>query len=131
MRCNVGINPAILTDQHLIAEYRELLIVPGQLNKYGFNKNMQIPEIFTLGTGHINFFKNKLTYLSKRWHFLYEEMNQRGFVTNLKFPDISNISEFFTNDYNPRFEDATIIKERISEKIHMKTDNFYIFLLTC
>ena len=26
MRANVGINPKILTDRHLIAEYRELMI---------------------------------------------------------------------------------------------------------
>ena len=61
MRANVGINPKVLTDRHLIAEYRELMIPFGINNKRGIAK--VIPNDFTLNTGHINFFRNKLTYL--------------------------------------------------------------------
>ena len=60
-----------LTDQHLIAEYREITMVPAALkrtlnSKAGFSKN-KIPDKFTLNRGHVYFFYDKGLYLDKRY----------------------------------------------------------------
>ena len=60
-----------LHDQHLIAEYRELTMVPAALNrtlksKKGLDKT-KIPENYTLNQGHVYFFYNKGKYLDKRY----------------------------------------------------------------
>ncbi|MBU3923323.1 MAG: pyrimidine dimer DNA glycosylase/endonuclease V, partial [Nanoarchaeota archaeon] len=55
------INPSKLTDQHLIAEYNEILMLIGHIKK--FPNIYSQPKTYTLGKGHINFFKNKIKYL--------------------------------------------------------------------
>ena len=57
------INPKKLTDQHLIAEYNEILMLLGYVKKYP--KLEKIPSKYNLGKGHMLFFKNKLKYLKK------------------------------------------------------------------
>ena len=65
-RINVGINPIYLSDQHLIAESVEITMIPGSLKYNGFAIKGKVPEQFTLGTGHVNFFKDKLVYALKQ-----------------------------------------------------------------
>ena len=60
-----------LTDQHLIAEYREITMIPAALtrtlnSKSGFIKK-KIPDRFTLNTGHVYFFYDKGLYLYNRY----------------------------------------------------------------
>ena len=119
------INPEELTDQHLIAEYREITMVPAALkrtinSKAGFNIE-QIPKKFTLNKGHVKFFYDKGLYLNKRYHQLVEEMKKRGFQPNKKrtFPKEVFAPNLY-NDWKPNLEDEKIIKERIAEKIKMK-----------
>jgi deoxyribonuclease (pyrimidine dimer) len=49
-----------LTKQHLVAEYREIMRVPGALKKSLQRKkpfcNSEIPENYVLGKGHVKFF---------------------------------------------------------------------------
>ena len=49
-----------LTDQHLVAEYREMLMVPASLKRSLGSKNgmdtKRIPKQYTLNTGHVYFF---------------------------------------------------------------------------
>jgi len=52
----------------------------------------KVPKDYTLGEGHINFFKDKLKYLKERHELIKKEMRKRGFQTN-KTLDISNIDE--------------------------------------
>ena len=54
-RINI-ISPSELTDQHLIAEYREIFMVAGSLkrtliSKSGFVES-KVPKNFTLNNGH-------------------------------------------------------------------------------
>ena len=56
------VNPSELTDQHLIAEYREIFMVGGSLNrtlnsKVGYRED-RVPKQYTLNTGHVYFFYN-------------------------------------------------------------------------
>ena len=115
------INPEYLTDQHLIAEYRELpRIFTLTLNHSNLDN---IPKEFTLNKGHMNFFKNKLSYLKIRHFEIYSEMIKRGF--NPKFYlDIKPYSELeinkYFNNYKPTKDSIIIIKERILSKIKLK-----------
>lgn len=122
MRCNVGVPPEKLTDQHLIAEYRELPIAYGQLKYNNFQIKSKIPKTFTLGQGHITFFKDKFVYLQKRFYKLKEEMVNRGFVPMMEFPDISILDKGLLNDWEPTEEDNRIIRKRILEKIQLKPE---------
>ena len=62
-RINVGIPPAELVNQHLIAEHREIKRIPNCIAKGKYNMD-GIPDKFKLGTGHVKFFYNKLLYLA-------------------------------------------------------------------
>ena len=123
------ISPKELTDQHLIAEYREITMVPAALkrtinSKAGLQLN-QIPKEFTLNKGHVKFFYNKGLYLQKRYNQLIKEMKKRGFNPNpnRKFPKEIFLPNLY-NDWNPSLKDKKIIIKRIDEKIKMKP-NWY------
>ena len=69
-RINI-INPLELYDQHLIAEYREILMIASSLkrtlaSKSGY-KESKVPKRYTLNKGHVYFFYNKGLYLHKRY----------------------------------------------------------------
>jgi deoxyribonuclease (pyrimidine dimer) len=114
-----------LTDQHLIAEYREITMVPAALtrtlnSKSGFIKK-KIPDRFTLNTGHVYFFYDKGLYLYNRYDNIVEEMILRGFNPDLKriFPKDIFPFELF-NDWIPTIKEQEIVRSRIKEKIAMK-----------
>lgn len=124
-RINI-ISPSELTDQHLIAEYREIFMVAGSLkrtliSKSGFVES-KVPKNFTLNSGHVYFFYNKGKYLYKRYNLIIKEMKSRGFKPdeNRIFPkDIFIMNNLF-NDWEPNQSDIKIIRKRINEKIAMK-----------
>jgi hypothetical protein len=61
-RVNVGINPKLLSDQHLVAESVELTMITGNLRIYNYKLKSPTPLKFSLGKGHMNFFKDKIIY---------------------------------------------------------------------
>ena len=80
-RINIII-PSELYDQHLIAEYREIFMVAGSLertliSKAGY-KESKVPTRYTLNKGHL-FFYYKGMYLHKRYDAIIVEMKKRGF----------------------------------------------------
>ena len=84
-RVNI-VPPNELTDQHLIAEYREITMVPAALHrtlnsKTGLRKN-KISTHYTLNAGHVYFFYDKGKYLHNRYYELIDEMKRRGFSPN-------------------------------------------------
>ena len=117
MRCNVGIDPSLLPDQHLIAEFVEIPMVVGSLRKNGWKIKSKVPNKFTLGTGHMNFLKNKLTYLERRHDSVKIEMKRRGFKQDSLFLDITLYPQEFCNDWQPTLEDSMVIRKRIAEKL--------------
>lgn len=122
VRINI-INPKFLADQHLIAEYNETLMLLGYVKKNPELNIKKIPEKYKLGPGHILFFKNKLKYLDKRFLILKQEMNKRGFSSNMNI-DLSLFQKNLINDWEPRDEDKKIIKERLTYKINLKPDYY-------
>ena len=126
-RINI-VEPSELTDQHLIAEYREITMVPGSLkrtlvSKIGY-KESKVPKQYTLNTGHVYFFYNKGKYLYKRYREIVIEMKLRGFNPdrNRKFPRDIFIDNNLYNDWMPTMEDYKIIRQRIAERISSKPD---------
>lgn len=118
------IKPVELTDQHLIAEIREINQLAGQFNKSLHSKTglRKLPEEFTLNTGHVSFFYNKGEYLQKRFVELKEEAKKRGFKINTVFNNqwlLNDRLDFF-NDWAPDIRDYKIILERIHERIERK-----------
>ena len=118
--------PSELTDQHLIAEYREIFMVSGSLkrtlnSKKGYLES-NVPKHYTLNKGHVYFFYNKGKYLHKRYNLIIMEMKSRGFKSDKerKFPkEIFKNNNLYSN-WIPNSNDLKIIRQRISEKIAMK-----------
>lgn len=128
MRCNL-IDPFLLTDQHLLAEKRELRMIPPLLLKKLKNQSLQIiidsvPKQFCLGTGHMNFWINKFLYLEKRYALITQELTTRGFHLNPTLTFDCTISRTIGcyQDWIPTDRDITIIKKRIKEKLLLKPD---------
>lgn len=77
--------PAVeLTDKHLVAEYRELPRVFALARRA--RPREARPASYTLGTGHVLFFYDKLEWLTKRHAELVSEMRRRGFTVNFPVP---------------------------------------------
>tara|TARA_B100000131_G_scaffold314420_1_gene351227 strand:- start:91 stop:510 length:420 start_codon:yes stop_codon:yes gene_type:complete len=126
-RINI-IEPSELTDQHLIAEYREITMVPGSLNrtlnsKIGYQES-KVPSKYTLNKGHVYFFYNKGMYLHKRYMMIVSEMISRGFNPDMNrvFPHEIFKDNGLYNDWVPTLEDYKVIRQRIEEKIAMKPE---------
>ena len=128
MRCNVGVNPKLIVDQHLVAESTELKMVTGMM-RYRINKGQkfgQSPDSFRLGKGHILFFTDKLAYLARRLAYINDEMRSRGFKPGS--PDYIDPNEFgsvYNHDWTPEKVDSDLIRERIIEKLQAKPPGFW------
>ena len=71
--------PSDLTDQWLLAEWRELPRIVNELEKHPTRFKLdKIPCEYTLNTGHVTFFRNKLLYLAKRHRLIKKELRVRG-----------------------------------------------------
>ena len=128
-RINI-IPPKKLYDQHLIAEYREITMVPAALKRTLNSKSglmlSKISKKYTLNKGHVYFFYNKGLYLDKRYKQIIKEMKNRGFKpdSKRKFPAQIFIDNNLYHDWKPCKEDFKIIEKRIAEKIK-KRPNWY------
>ena len=120
-RINVGIPPAELINQHLIAEHREIKRIPNCIAKGKYNMD-GIPDKFKLGTGHVKFFYNKLLYLKNRYISLYNECIKRGFNVQNYIDAWDNVPQELMNDYKVKANDCRIIRQRINERL-TKTKN--------
>lgn len=117
-----------LMDQHLMAEWRELKMVPAALRRSMRSKSVEmimssIPSSFVLGKGHITFWYNKLTFLTERYAMLTTELLLRGF--NLQYRGgfetfTKDLPKVFFNHYYPNATEIGMSRARIAEKIAMK-----------
>jgi len=122
------IEPSELTDQHLVAEYREIFMVGGSLkrtlrSKSGYQES-KVPKQYTLNSGHVYFFYNKGKYLDKRYQELIKEMKNRGFKPDKKrtFPKEIFVENELYNDWIPNPDNYKLIRQRLKEKIAIKPE---------
>ena len=111
------IKPRYLTDQHLIAEYLEILMFFNYVIKHPDQED--IPKKFCLGKGHMKFFKDKLKYLGDRHEKIKKEMQRRGFEARKKI-SLKNYPKMMVRDWSPSDKDLEIIKKRLIKKINLK-----------
>ena len=123
-RINSAINPKNLTDQHLIAELRELPRIFTAVNKrlYSDLSFDDIPKEFCLGTGHTKYFYDKLKFLIDRHCFLRFEYYCR-FKKNWQFkPDQSMLHRWIFkglfNDHMVTKNKNQLLIDRISTRIN-------------
>lgn len=109
--------PSLLTDEWMLAEYREL---PRIINKMKAGKQVQIskiPKAYILGTGHETFFYNKLLYLQKRHKQIVKECLKRG--KNIAFTqeiDLTGIDPIYCQDWQPNNDDHLLNIQRLCDR---------------
>lgn len=126
------IDPSDLTDQWLIAEWRELPRIVNELidhpNRY---KTKDIPLSFTLNKGHVKFFRNKLLYLAKRHRLIKKELRLRkiNFDKKVKvelFKLNSRLKLLCCNDWQPTTQDHDLIIERLQQRFDLRKKPYHI-----
>jgi deoxyribonuclease (pyrimidine dimer) len=101
-------------------------MVPAALRRSTRTKTIQdilqsIPIKFTLNTGHVKFFYNKLGFLQTRFNKLADEMERRGYN-----PDRSRIKAFdgfdsvWLGDWTATKDDNDLVMDRINLRISQK-----------
>jgi len=110
-----------LTDQHLMAEYRELPMVPAiarRSSPEGYNHT----DRYTLNKGHVMFFYNKKKFLLNRWLDLINELYSRGFNIDpaSRVVHWDALDKFPQTDWQPDNHAITVNKQRIEERINQK-----------
>lgn len=136
-RINYGVPPTQLIDQHLTGELHELprvfTLVENRVKKGTMGK-VKIPDAFTLGTGHVLFFYNKLGYLHDRYLRLLAEYTSRtGRIWNSNLDVLEGRNELlvtYMGKASPTAEDRQIVEERIREMaFKMKREPTYYGLV--
>lgn len=116
VRINCGIPPVYLADQHLVAEYREILLVFGYYDKNDHkpmkltNQNLKHP---------IRFYNDKRRYLIKRFYELKQEMIDRG-MRPIKDIKLNGGKIILYKDFKPQELHINRIKNRIMERLKAK-----------
>ncbi|AKD39234.1 hypothetical protein I926_09620 [Pasteurella multocida subsp. multocida OH4807] len=113
------IPPTELCDQHLLAEHRELTRIPNAVAKGKFDLKGQ-PTDYKLGTGHVRFFFDKLTFLKKRYDLLHQECKARGFNVQYYWPENLPSDASLWLDYIPTEDALQANKARILDRMPAK-----------
>lgn len=114
-----------LSDQHLIAEYREL----PRCIKQNINIS-DAPRKYCPNKGHMKWAKLHSRWLMRRYLDITWEMQYRGIKTNYPFYKLYEIYEtqYYTKEcdnwYNPTNSDIQLSRNRIIEKFNLKP-NWY------
>ncbi len=125
-RINAGIEPHELHRRHLIAEYRETLMVPAALRRSLRTRTPAdilagIPKQFTLNKGHVSFFFSRLAFLEQRYESLKDEMRRRGYtVAQSRDQNFDGFPLEFYGQWTPTPEARTIVLSRINQRIAEK-----------
>lgn len=125
MRVNV-ITPRYLTDNHLIAEYREMKMstyyyVRSSKSKNGIDSS-RISERYTLNGGYAYMWIDKFGYIDKRFKAILVEMKRRGFQTNFPELNYTDIPKEAFGDFEPNQDDIRINLDRVLERIDKQSE---------
>lgn len=115
-RISVGVRASELCDAHLIKERVELVRIPNAV-RTGKAVVKDIPKQFTLGTGHVKFFYDKMGYLHQRYSELTAECLLRGFNITDFSDSFEGIPQELFKDYTETAQDRKIVVERVNERL--------------
>lgn len=114
--------PIVLCDQHLVAEYREIVRIPTLFwNAYNSEKRIIVPSEFTLGSGHVKFFYDKQRYLEIRFADLVSEMEARNMKPAMHWKTDFVPPEYYL-DYTPTKTDYINILNRLDFAVERMKD---------
>lgn len=125
------VHPSDLADQHLFAEWREIkMIVPAALRSMKAQPVAKIYEKicpqYTLNTGHVTFFYDKLFFLKNRFDILTDECHQRGFDIspfNFETEDYIRVFNYIgQKDWTPTKADIQVNIDRIAQRLNERPD---------
>lgn len=118
-RINSAIPPRCLTDEHLLAEHREIKRLPYCLRRAVPSGSVsRIPSEFTLGKGHVLFFLDKMEFGRRRYREIYVECHLRQFhVEDYEANFVYDIPPGFSQDYTPTQREHDLLVERITNRI--------------
>lgn len=122
-RINV-IDPYWLTDQHLLAEYRELPRIFGAARDALARGSVDVPREYVLGTGHVRFFYDKTDWLARRHANIVAELLKRKYKLTLTDP-LTPVEGYEPSDWKPRLDDVVVNMQRLRERLQSKDDWFY------
>lgn len=125
-RINSDLDPKLLKRMHLVAELREITMVPAALRRSLRTRQPAdiikgIPKKFTLNKGHVTFFYDKIAFLHSRFNRLATEMERRGYS-----PDWQRAQAFYgfepmwLNSWASTPKDDKIVIDRINLRISQK-----------
>ncbi|MFW7341668.1 pyrimidine dimer DNA glycosylase/endonuclease V [Pollutimonas sp. H1-120] len=115
-----------LSGPHLVAEYRELPRVFALAKKAAKRANLNQPDSYTLGKGHLLFFYTRLAYLTRRHGELISEMKRRGYkpsFSGLRRQDFPDIPDQFWSDWQPTPQALRLNRQRIKERSGVKKES--------
>lgn len=125
MRINI-INPRYLTDQHLVAEYREMKMITyyyvKSSEKTGGIDKSKISERYTLNTGHAYMWYDKFGYIEKRFKAICKEMRRRSFKCDYDKLNYTGIPRSAFGDFVPTEEDIEVNLSRIIDRLYKQPD---------
>lgn len=114
------VDPSLLIDAHLGAEYRELpriysLVLAAQ--QRGLRPlDLQTPPNYVLGTGHCLFFYNKLMWVNERYGKLVSECRARGRVVNFPDPPLKILDPGWFRYWQPTAAEIELNIKRLNER---------------
>lgn len=113
-RINV-VNPQELSDQWLLAEYRELPRVIKQDISIA-----DAPEKYKLGAGHVKWAKKHAYWTMDRYFRICDEMEHRGFKINNPPMDLYHLWNGKGETYQVTWRDIVINVKRLRAKYRLK-----------
>ena len=113
-RINSAINVKRLTDEHLLAEHREIKRLPHVLPNC---RRGPLPDRFVLGTGHVRFFLDKMRFTLNRYNDIRRECLERGFAVDDFSDNWNDLPEECRGDYRVTKKEEELLVERISERL--------------
>lgn len=80
-----------------------------------------IPKSFTLNAGHVTFFYDKQSFLTRRFYQLASEMECRGYIADMsRVVAFDGFDSEFNNDWQSTPNDDALVHDRIALRISQK-----------
>lgn len=124
------VDPSVLSNKHLMAEYRELprifTAVHKLQEKFIFNPlTIGIPSEYCLGTRHMKFFYNKIGWLLHRYDQLYQELIKRDYkVDGEMYLSVvrraMKLKKIYFRPYTPTPEEIYLNMARLCKRSNME-----------